>query len=171
MQPENKQKIFNIRTVVGLVILSSLCLVGIIFSPRESIASVSVLCMLIVAYVIHKGSAGNVEAQKPIPSSRVKQMSAIVALILGVIGFICSPFFWSLGFAAIGIVLSVIVLSDRHYYHRPGVNSELSSAFVMSIVGLVFSCITFVLVASMMTIASWPIDPGVFIRGIFEFRA
>lgn len=167
MQSQNKQKIFRVRTTIGLFVLGTLCLIGLIMSPRESAVGVSGLCIFIAGYIVRKRTAGNVEAQKPIPSTRPKQMSAVSSFALGFIGLMTSPFVWSLGFATVSLVLAVLVLSGRHYDRQPGVTSVISSAFAMSIVGLIFSCMTFVVAAMMMSISTWPVEPTMFIRGVF----
>lgn len=167
MQPQNKQKIFSMRTIIGLFVLGTLCLVAIIIAPRESAASVTGLCIFIAGYIVRKRSAGNIEAQKPIPSTRPRQISAVSSFVLGFIGFMSSPFVWSLAFATVSLVLAVLFLSGQHYDRQPGVTSVISSAFAMSIVGLIFSCMTFVVAAMMMSISTWPVEPTMFIRGVF----
>lgn len=165
MPPHKKH---DVRTIVAVSILGALCLIGLIFAPRQTAGSVIILTIFTVTYLVQKRKMGNVVAQTPVPTSPYRQMSALSSLILGLIGFLCIPFVWGVGFAAISLFLAVLVISSgRHNNQRPSITSAMSSAMAMSILGLILSCMTFVFAAFMYSTSSWPVDPTMFVRGVF----
>lgn len=171
MQPENKQKIFNVRTIVGLSILGLLCLLGLVLDPRANTGNVITMGLVAALYIESRRrmvNGGMSHGDKTSISLNMRRLS-VATLVLGILGFIFS--FAVLGgvFAAISIVTACIYLSQRGYSYNnqhPNIAASINSYDAMGIIGILLSVVAIVTIAMMISLSSWPVDPIMIVRFI-----